>query len=632
MTAGELVGFGWQFHQIGDFATAEQYYRQAVDAGPDHADAWCYLGLVCRAQGKWDDAVGAYRQALRLRPGFVEAHNNLGNVLVSQGRLEEAVVCFRDAIRLNPNLAQAHNNLGAGLRQLGRFEEAIGCYRQALRLNPAYPEAHNNLGEALLAQNRPEEAVAPCREALRLHPGSAQAHNTLGSALRQLGKFDDAIAHYRQALQLQPNYGEAHSNLGIAFYQQRKLDAAIASYRQALSSKPELPQAHYNLGVALAEQGRLDDAVPAYQEAVRLKPNYAEAVGNLGHALRAQGKLDEALACYQRAVELSPDDPAAHMSRAFAWLLLGDYEKGFAEYEWRWRAREFGSPPFAAPPWDGLPLAGRTILLHAEQGLGDTLQFVRYAKLVQARGGRVVLLCQKPLKRLLVATPGVDQIVAQGETIPDFSAHAPLLSLPRIFGTTLQTTPADVPYVFPEPALVERWSKVVAEVPGFKIGIAWQGNPDFRGDRFRSFPVKHLAAVAALPGVRLISLQKGPGTEQLHTLPEPFPVVDLGSGLDEESGPFMDTAAVMMQLDLIISMNSAIVHLAGALGARTWLALDAASDWRWLLGREDSPWYPSLRLFRQERLGDWDGVFRRMAGALEEELAGKASPRSRQGI
>jgi hypothetical protein len=313
---------------------------------------------------------------------------------------------------------------------------------------------------------------------------------------------------------------------------------------------------------------------------------------------------------------LKPDYPEAHANHAHACLQAGDWRRGWVEYEWRRKTKPCSPSRFSQPLWSGESLAGKTILLHAEQGLGDTIQFVRYAPLVKRYDARVIVECQKPLLRLLAGCPGIDRLIGEGEELPAFDVQAPLMSLPAILNTTLENMPADVPYIFAAPELVARWRERLGSIEGFKIGISWQGNPRFPGDRFRSIPLRCFAALARLPGVRLISLQKGAGREQLVEVRDDFPVVDLADELDEEAGPFMDRAAVMKNLDLVVTSDTAIAHLAGALGVPAWVALKFAADWRWLLDRSDSPWYPSMRLFRQQTRGDWSQVFARMADAL----------------
>ena len=599
-------------------------FQQALRLKPDYPDVHNNLGIVLEKQGKLDEAVASYQQALRLKPNYPEAHYNLGIVLAKQDKLDEAIASYQQALRLKPNYPEAHNNLGTVLASQGRLDEAMASYQQVLRLKPDDPEAHNNLGLVLAKQDKLDEAVARYQQALRLKPNYPEAHNNLGLVLAKQDKLDEAVARYQQALRLKPDYLDAHLNLGIVLAKQDKLDEAVASFQQTRRLKPDSPDAHYNLGIVLEKQDKLDEAMARYQQALRLKPDYPDAHNNLGIVLGKQGRLDEAVACYQQALRLKPDYPEAHWNRSLAWLLMGRFEQGWAGYEWRWKCKEFGSlPPFHPPLWDGSPLDGRTILVHAEQGLGDTLQFIRYVPMVHQRGGRVILVCQPPLIRLLTRSPGIERLLVHGDPLPEFDVHTPLLSLPRLLGTTLESVPADVPYLDAEPQLVAAWRQRLGSYPGFKVGIVWQGNPKFRLDRLRSAPLTEFAPLARVPGVHLFSLQKGPGAEQLAPLTDRFPVTDLGSNLDD----FVDAAAVLKNLDLVISVDTAIAHLAGALGIPVWVALPFAPDWRWLMGREDSPWYPTMRLFRQTRPGQWEDVFHHIAEALQRRLAAPAELR-----
>jgi hypothetical protein len=330
--------------------------------------------------------------------------------------------------------------------------------------------------------------------------------------------------------------------------------------------------------------------------------------------------LEEALASYQNALQLKPDHAEAHLNRGMVWLQQGALEAGWAEFEWRFGCRNYPPRAFHQPPWDGSALSGRTILLHAEMGLGDTIHFVRYAPLVKERGGRVVVEAQAVLLPILARTRGIDQLVARDVPLPEFDVHAPLLSVPYLLGTTLATIPADVPYVFPDPELVERWRREMSAVGGFKVGIAWRGSATYPGDTQRSIPLRHFGPLAGVAGVQLFSLQKGPGSEELQALEGRFPVTDLASRLDEKTGAFMDTAAVMKSLDLIITADTSIGHLAGALGVPVWLALGLTPHWPWFLHRESTPWYPMHRLFRRDASETWDDLFERMAGALGQRL------------
>jgi tetratricopeptide (TPR) repeat protein len=600
---------GNALRDLGKLDEAVTAYRRALKLKPDFAEARHNLGNALRDQGKLDEAAACGRRAVQLKPNFAEAHYNLGVTLRDQGNLGEAVACYRRALELKPDFAEAHSNLGDALKGQGKLDEAVCCYRRTVELKPNRADAHYNLGTAFLDQRKLDEAVACYRRAVELKPDYAEAHNNLGTALKDLGNPDEAVACYRSALRRKPDFAEAHNNLGNALRDQQKLDEAVACYRSALRRKPDFAEAHYNLGCVFKDQGKLDEAVACSRSALELTPDFTEAYGNLGNSLIDQGKLDEAVACWRRALELKPDYADAHLGLAMAQLLRGDFQQGWLEYEWRWRTKQASPRPFRQPLWDGSSLAGHTILLHAEQGLGDTLQFVRYAPLVKRLGGTVLLECQRPLVALLVTCPGVDRLVGQGDPLPDFTTHAPLLSLPRILGTPLDAIPAKVPYLFASPALVDSWRETLRDVRGYKIGINWQGRAGQGSWLARNVPLQQFAKLAEIPGVRLISLQKGAARDELAQAGETFPLVDLGDQLDQAAGAFMDTAAIMMNLDLVITSDTAVPHLAGALGVPVWLALPFAPDWRWLLERSDSPWYPTMRLFRPRERGNWQSVF-----------------------
>jgi tetratricopeptide (TPR) repeat protein len=466
----------------------------------------------------------------------------------------------------------------------------------------------------LCSQEKYDDALASLAQALWLKNDFPQALNNRGIVLRHKGRAADAEASCREAVRLQPEFVEAHNNLGLALMEQVKLDEAMASLREAVRLKPNFAQAHNNLAIALWRAERLDEAVAAYQEALRLKPDFAAAHNNLGNVYRDTGQHDKALQCFEDALKIDPGYVDPHWNRALVWLLQGDLERGWDEMEWRWKLKHFPQKPWPQPQWDGSPFAGRTLVLRAEQGLGDALQFIRFAPLVKQRGGTVIVSCHAPLLRLLAGFAGVDQLVASNLPPPACELWVPLMSLPRLLGTRLDTIPANVPYLHADAQLVEHWHKELKAYPGFKIGIAWKGSAANKTDHQRSIPLADFAPLAALPGVRLISLQKGTGIEQISQVP--FEVVDLGSKLDESAGPFMDTAAVMKNLDLVVCCDSAPAHLAGGLGTPVWVGLPFAPDWRWLLGREDSPWYPTMRLFRQPRPGAWEDVMRKMAKGL----------------
>jgi tetratricopeptide (TPR) repeat protein len=526
-------------------------------------------------------------------------------------RLNEAVACYLRALELRPNYPEAHNNLGSALQAQGGLDEAVACYRRALELRPDYLEAHNNLGSALQAQGWLDEAIICYRRALKLKPDLPDINSNLGLALKEQGRLDEAIACCRRALELRPNYPEAHNNLGAALQAQGRLEEAVTCYRRAIDFRPDFPIAHNNLGFVLREQARLDEAVICHRRAIELRPDYPEAYSNLGIALQNQGQLDEAMACHRRAVDLRPNFPEAHLNLAGMLLARGDMLAGWEEYEWRWKTSQMvkGHRSFAQPQWHGGATEGQTLLIHAEQGFGDTLQFCRYAPLAAGRRLRVIMEVQKPLVRLLRCLPGIDLVMGRGEALPPFDLHCPMLSMPLALGTTLATIPSAPSYLHADEARVEVWRKRLATIAsqGSRVGLVWAGTAMAAADRRRSVAPGRLAPLFELSELQFFSLQKdGPPA------PADFPLSDFMDEMDD----FADTAALIANLDLVISVDTAIAHLAAALGRPVWMLDRFDPDWRWLVGRRDSPWYPTLRLYRQPRPGDWESVLAEVARDL----------------
>jgi hypothetical protein len=397
--------------------------------------------------------------------------------------------------------------------------------------------------------------------------------------------------------------------MGNALLEQGRLDEAAAWCRRAIILKPDQPDAYVSLGTAYKEQGRLSEAVSCFRTALDLDPDFAGAHNNLSNVLRDQGHLDEAIAYFRTAISLKPDFADAHNNLAMALLARGDMSAGWEEYEWRWKTPHLirAGRGFTQPQWCGEAAAGHVLLIHAEQGFGDTLQFCRYAALASARGLRVVLEVQPPLVRLLRSLPGVERVMARGEALPEFDLHCPMLSLPRAVGTTLETIPSAGSYLQADPLGVASWERRLAAMdrPGLRVGLVWAGNPRRHSpaaaalDARRSIAPQRLAPLLDLPGLHWLSLQKdGPAA------PEAFALTDFMAGMDD----FADTAALVATLDLVISVDSAMAHLAAALGKPVWVLDRFDPCWRWLTGRRDSPWYPTLRLYRQPQPGDWDSV------------------------
>jgi rfaE bifunctional protein nucleotidyltransferase chain/domain len=588
---GGLFGEAKKLHLARRFAEAEQLYSRVLGADDLHADAWHHLGLARLAQKKLAAAADAFRRALEVSPNNAESLTQLGIVLARQDQVLDAIALFRQAVEIQPQHAVAHNNLGTALNLLGQRDEGFACYQEAVRLQPAYAEAQYNVAVALAERDRVAEALAAYDRALKARPDYTEALYSLGTLLVNEGRPGDGIVCLEQAVRL----------------------------------SPKNPETHNNLGMALAELGRFEESIASCDAALRLRPLDPKAHSNRGNALVALSRFEEALASYDYALRLQPDYSSARWNRSLALLGEGDYERGWAEYESRWQRPETKTRQLPRPRWDGGELQGKTIFLWCEQGVGDTFQFARYAAQLKRRGATVWQECPAHLVPLLSTCPGIDRLFAERKPVPvEFDCHAPLMSLPFGCGTTVGNIPAETPYLFAEAAEVEHWRRELGD-SGLKIGITWQGNPKHRWDRHRSFSVQRFRSLALVDGVRLYSLQKGTGMEQLAGVR--FPLTDLRPKLDERGGGFEHTAAVIQALDLVVTCDSAVAHLAGALGKPVWTLLSALSDWRWLRGREDTPWYPTMQLFRQKKLGDWDEVFERVCLAAETLARSKRRPR-----
>ncbi|MGQ0512281.1 MAG: tetratricopeptide repeat protein [Betaproteobacteria bacterium] len=456
------------------------------------------------------------------------------------------------------------------------------------------------------------EGRRAAERALALDPDSGPAHYAMGRAYELEGAFPAAEASYRESLRLDSRQARTHNNLGCVLHMQGRLEEALACYRAAIEFDPALPEARHNYASIARDAGGIRHAAAGYRLQVQANPRNADAWTNLGNALRELGQIDEAMDAFGHAIGVAPDHAEARFSRSLLMLLRGDYASGWREHEWRWRlpAHAPQLQRFGSPMWDGRAIAGGTILLHAEQGLGDTLQFVRFAAPVAARCARVVLECQSGLATLMRGVRGVDQVVAQGEPLPRYDAHAPLMSLPAILGVTLDTIPWDGPYVRP----MHQGADAPPPLPpaeGLRVGLAWAGRPEQWDDRKRSISLDMLAPLSEVPGVTFYSLQKGAAAAQAANPPRGLRLIDL-NGVTRN---FSD-ASYIGQFDLVISVDTSVAHLAGAMGAPTWVLVAFAPDWRHHLGRADNPWYPTMRLFRQPADGDWRGAIAALAAAL----------------
>jgi tetratricopeptide (TPR) repeat protein len=570
-------------HQAGDLEEAARLYPEVLKRAPDFAEALNLYGVALSGLGRHAEAQAALRLAVTLAPTNATYQQNLGRVLLEQGDLDGSEEALRIATYLAPKLAPAQANLGNLFKKRGQLQDAIACYDRALALAPADYKSWNNLGTSL-------------RE------------------LKELARAEDAL---RKALSIQPDFVPALSNLGLVLSERGFSEEALSCFVRAIERDPDQADLYVNYGNILRDLGRDEAASAAFAEVtVRVDPRHGGAWSSLGNAALAIGDVERAGACYRKSLECSPADPILHFNHALYLLLTGDYVGGFAEYEWGLRA-DLRQPrrEFRKPLWQGEPFPGETLLVYSEQGLGDAIQFMRFLPAVKSRGGRVVFEVHPALETLLAQVPGVDQVIARqndGSIGVPFDRYVALLSLPSRFGITLDSLGPDRPYLaVPEPAR-EAAIRRFAGVPGFKVVLSWYGNPVHKNDARRSLPLALLAPLMTVPGVRYYAVSPGERTVK--------DIEETGLPIEAWSLPVEEAAAVIEAADLVITVDTLHAHLAGAIGQAAWVLLPFMPDWRWLLDREDSPWYPQHRLFRQGKPGDWPEVVERVRVALAAEI------------
>ena len=609
---------GNAFQQSERYEKALACYDKALALKPDQADAHNNRGIALAKLYRLDEAVASYGQAIALKPDYAQAYNNRGTILSGQRRTAEALADFSKATALVPGYAKAFANRAGLLADLSRHEEALKDIDRAIALQPEDADAHDKRGNILISLRRAGDALESFDRAIALDANRSSAHDGRGTALAMLDRPQEALASHDRALALDPNSAIAHNNRGTALGTLQRSAEALASHDRALALDPDSAAAHNNRGTALGLLNRLEEGLESLDRAIALQPDLVQAYINRGNLLADLKRYDAASASFDHAIALDPDSADAHFGKSLALLVRGRFQEGWPIYEWR--KRRVAPEAFHAqgrPAWSGKEdIAGKILFIEAEQGLGDTIQFCRYAPMAADLGAQVILTAQAVLVRLLESLDPRIEIVPATIVPAAFDYHIPLLSLPLAFGTEVTNIPATVPYLRAEPEQVARMRSRIGGT-GFKIGICWQGSY-IAGTR--SFAVRQLERIARLPGARLISLQKGAGIEQLGSLPDGMTVESLGGNFPED---FVETAAAMEAMDLIITCDTSVAHLAGALGRPVWVALRYAADWRWLLERPDSPWYPGMRLFRQNALGDWPSVFAEIEAQLEKILAAK---------
>jgi tetratricopeptide (TPR) repeat protein len=597
---------GLWLHRQGRVADAERIYRQVLQREPANVAALHMLGLVALQTGQPERAVRLIGKAIALQPDNVEAHSNLGLTLQQLGRPKDALASYDRAIAIKPDDAELHSNRGLALEELDRADEALASYDRAIALRPNFAEAHDNRGNALSRLKRLDEALAAHTKATTLRPDFATAHYNNGIALRDLHRPAEALTSFDKAIALRPDYADALSNRGAVLLELGRAEDALASCDTVLALQPRFAAAHHNRGNALLALMRPDEALASFDRAVALMPGNAQVHTDRGLSLYMQGRMHEALASYAKATSLRPDHAEAWTNRAICLLQMGRFDEGWRLYEWRKRRADAAADhrAYRRPLWLGdQDIAGRTVFIHWEQGLGDTLQFCRYARLVAELGAKVILEVQQPLVGLLSQLgPGID-VVGPEEAPVTFDYYCPLLSLPLAFGTQLDTVPSAEPYLRADEALRERWSARLPPPTGRRIGVAWSGNPAYAKDASRSIDFAMFSGLLS-PDADWVCLQREVRPHDLAALHELQQVAYFG----DEIGDFASTAALFDLMDLVITVDTSVGHLAAAMGKPVWLLLSYCADPRWMLDRHDSPWYPTVRLFRQQKPGDWSGV------------------------
>lgn len=595
-------------HQKGQGAQAQALYEAILKDQPRHCDALHLLGVIAYDARDFHKAVELIGKAIDICQNNAAFYSNRGNALKELKQFDAAIASYDNAIALKPDFAQAYYNRGNALKELKQPEAAIASYNKAIDHKPDWPEAYTNRGVALQELKHLDASIESFNQAIAIKPDFAQAYYNRGNALWELQRADEAIESFTKATLIRPDFAQAYCNRGLALQSLGQLDAALESFEQALALRPDDAQANYNRGVALLEHKQIDAALESFDRALALQPDYAQAHYNRGVVLQERSQLDAAVASYDKAIEIRPNLAQAHWNKSLALLLAGDYQRGWELFEWRWIDEKTGLTKrnFPQALWLGKEsLVGKTILLHSEQGLGDTIQFCRYAKLASDMGARVIMEVDQSLIDLFKGLAGVAELVVKGTPLPPFDFHCPLLSLPLAFNTTLDSIPCPTKYLCADSGKVAYWANKLGTRVKPRVGLVWSSTSSFKGDSSRSVNLSEFIAALPTHGFDFVCLQKELKAADKCALASRTDIRFFGDALND----FSDTAALIECVDLVISTCTSVPHLSSALGKSTWILLAHVPDWRWLLTRSDSPWYSAARLYRQASMGDWGSVF-----------------------
>ena len=604
----------YAYHNEGQLALAQALYEEVLAMEPNHVEALHLSGVIAAQTNDLRKAAELIVKAIAIQPGNPALNYTLGLVHNERKDYRAAVASFDKAIAIKPDYFEAFIGRGNALYELKHFDDAVASFDGAIAIKPDLAEAYYNQGNALKKLEKLDAAVTSFDNAIAIRADFAEAFYNRGNTLLELKKLDEALASFDNAIAIRPGYHEAYSNRGNTLMGLKRFDAALESFDEAIAIKPDYHAAYANRGNALLELKRNEAALESYDKAIAIKPDYYEAYSNRGVVLQELKKLDEAIASYDKAIAIKPDYHEATLHKSLALLSAGKFRPGWELYESRWNVDKFTSPKrnFKQPLWLGCEsIAGKTILLHSEQGFGDAIQFCRYVPLVADSGARVILEVDLSLRGLLENLGGVAEVVVKETPLPDFDCHCPLMSLPLAFKTDWNTIPRPQQYLKSAPARLNYWNERLGKKSNRKVGLVWSGSDTFRHYSDRSIPLSTM--IQHLPeGFTFVSLQKEVRDADKKALESNPYILHYGDELKD----FADTAAICELMDVVVSIDTSVAHLGGALGRPTFVLLPFSPDWRWLPERDDSPWYPTMRLFRQQKPDDWSGPLVKLNSAL----------------
>jgi len=610
------INLGNAYIEKGDADSAIDSYYHALNLEPDNPKIFYNLAHSYKSKSDLDAAINYYNKAIGLNPSYQAAYVNLGNIYMAQRMFNDAIICYQKATNLDPNDASTYNSLGGAFLDINQFDEAIINLERAVKIKPDYVNAYINLGNAYIKKDEIDKAINCLEFAIELNPRNYLSYVSLGNAVLEKDELDKALNLFQTAFSLKPDEAGILLTIGNVYIKKDQLDEALATFNRLLELDPNSFDAYLNIGNTYLKKFNNDKVIEYCEKALELKPDFAEAYLNIGNAYKNKRDIDKSLYYFKKAVESKPDYADAHFNLGTTYLLNKDFDNGWVEYEWRIKRKKSGCPKldFIQPKWDGSSLKDKTIYISYEQGYGDTIQFARFLPVLSSMGANVKFKIQASMEQLFNQSNLNAEIINSNypDNLIKFDTYTYLMSLPYLLKLKANDIPFSNGYLKADINKVSSYKESYFNNDKFKVGIKWKGNP--KGNKYREIPLKYFYSLANIANIKLYSLQKGDGIEQLTDLPNEVEIINLGDSFND----FSDTAAAIENLDLVISNDTSIAHLAGALGKQTWILISAISEWRWLLDIDTSPWYDSIRLFRQKEVKNWDEVFERVSSNLRK--------------